>query len=265
MDRFDLVRSLVNQKFGEVRVLIEDNGVLFCGTDVARALGYAKPQNALSAHCPHALKRGVEVQTGVKSDGTPALQTIDMTFIPEGDVYRLIVRSKMESAEEFEHWLFDEMLPTLRSTGGYITDESLVVNTYFSNLDDGAKSAMAAIFKNLREQIEKNAQLKITNDCLVKETRTWDKRKVVVAMIRSLAARKYNNNYAAAYRDYYKELRYKKGICLSQRDGGNVMLDRVEDYEWDDLVQVATAMLEDNGIVVAEVVNGVNAELTKVG
>ena len=56
MDRFDLVKSLVNQKFGEVRVLIEDDGVLFCGTDVARALGYAKPQNALSAHCPHALK-----------------------------------------------------------------------------------------------------------------------------------------------------------------------------------------------------------------
>lgn len=265
MDRFDLVKSLVNQKFGEVRVLIEDDGVMFCGTDVARALGYAKPQNALSAHCPHALKRGVGVQTGVKSDGTPALQTIDMTFIPEGDVYRLIVRSKMESAEEFEHWLFSEMLPTLRSTGGYITDESLVVNTYFSNLDDSAKSAMAAIFKNLREQIEKNAQLKLMNDCLVKETRTWDKRKFVVAMIRSLAARKYNNNYAAAYRDYYKELRYKKGICLSQIDGGNVMLDRVEDYEWDDLVQVATAMLEDNGIVVAEVVNGVNAESTKVG
>lgn len=257
MDRFDLVKSLVNQKFGEVRVLIEDDGVLFCGTDVARALGYSNPQKATRDHCRCLTIRSVPHPQSKN-------KTIDMTFISEGDVYRLIARSKMEAAEEFEHWLFDEMLPTLRSTGGYITDESLVVNTYFSNLDDGAKTAMAAIFKNLREQIEKNAQLKLTNDCLVKETRTWDKRKVVVAMIRSLAARKYNNNYAAAYRDYYKELRYKKGICLSQRDGGNVMLDRVEDYEWDDLVQVATAMLEDNGIVVAEVVNGVNAELTKV-
>lgn len=113
MDRFDLMRSLVNQKFGEVRVLIEDNGVLFCGTDVARALEYTNPRKAIRDHCPRGTKRSVGVQTGVKSDGTPALQTIDMTFIPEGDVYRLIVRSKMESAEEFEHWLFDEMLPTV--------------------------------------------------------------------------------------------------------------------------------------------------------
>ena len=112
MDRFDLVKSLVNQKFGEVRVLIEDDGVLFCGTDVARALEYTNPRKAIRDHCPRGTKRSVGVQTGVKSDGTPALQTIDMTFIPEGDVYRLIVRSKMESAEEFEHWLFDEMLPT---------------------------------------------------------------------------------------------------------------------------------------------------------
>ena len=253
------VKIFESEEFGSVRTVEEDGKMLFCGSDVAKALGYTRPNDAVNDHC--------------RIDATSKRRTIidrlgrkqEALFIPEGDVYRLIVRSKMESAEEFEHWLFDEMLPTLRSTGGDITGGSLVVNTYFSNLDDSAKSAMAAIFKNLREQIEKNAQLKLTNDCLVKETRTWDKRKFVVAMIRSLAARKYNNNYAAAYRDYYKELRYKKGICLSQIDGDNVMLDRVEDYEWDDLVQVATAMLEDNGIVVAEVVNGVNAELTKVG
>ena len=255
MDRFDLVKSLLNQKFGEVRVLVEDDGVLFCAKDIAVALGYSNPRKSVADHCKGVTKRDTLTEGGVQS----------LSFITEGDVYRLIARSKMEAAEEFEHWLFDEMLPTLRSTGGDITDESLVVNTYFSNLDDGAKSAMAAIFKNLREQIEKNAQLKLTKDCLVKETRTWDKRKVVVAMIRSLAARKYNNNFAAAYRDYYKELRYKKGICLSQRDGGKVMLDKVEDGEWDDLIQVATAMLEDNGIVVAEVVNGVNAEVAKAG
>ena len=244
-----------SEEFGAVRTISENGRILFCAKDVAVALGYSNPRKAVADHCKGVTKRDTLTEGGVQS----------LSFITEGDVYRLIARSKMEAAEEFEHWLFDEMLPTLRSTGGYITDESLVVNTYFSNLDDGAKSAMAAIFKNLREQIEKNAQLKLTNDCLVKETRTWDKRKVVVAMIRSLAARKYNNNFAAAYRDYYKELRYKKGICLSQRDGGKVMLDKVEDGEWDDLIQVATAMLEDNGIVVAEVVNGVNAEVAKAG
>lgn len=116
MDRFELVKSLVNQKFGEVRVLVEDDGVLFCGSDVAKALGYEKPRNAIAAHCPHALKRGIEVQTGFKADNTPAIQVVDMSFIPEGDVYRLIIRSKLKEAEEFEHWLFDEMIPKITQT-----------------------------------------------------------------------------------------------------------------------------------------------------
>ena len=112
-----MVRVFENEEFGNVRMIVENGEVLFCGTDVARALKYARPLNAISQHCPHSLKRGVGVQTGVKADGTPAMQTVEMIFIPEGDVYRLVVHSRLETAVRFERWVFDEVLPTLRKTG----------------------------------------------------------------------------------------------------------------------------------------------------
>ena len=108
-----------HDQFGDVRIIEENGKVLFCGKDVAKALGYAKPRNAINTHCRGALKRGVGVQTGVKADGSPAIQHIEAIFIPEGDLYRLITHSKLPAAERFEKWVFDEVLPTIRKTGGY--------------------------------------------------------------------------------------------------------------------------------------------------
>ena len=102
-----------NSEFGQVRTIFEDGKVLFCGLDVAAALGYAKPRNAITAHCRCALKRGVP-HTQAES------KEIEMIFIPEGDVYRLITHSKLPSAQRFERWVFDEVLPTLRQTGSYV-------------------------------------------------------------------------------------------------------------------------------------------------
>lgn len=109
-----------NPAFGSVRTLTENGKTLFCAVDIARPLGYAKPHNAIQAHCPHALKRGIGVQTGTKADGSPAMQEIEMAFIPEGDVYRLIARSRLPEAQKFESWIFDEVVPSIRKTGGYI-------------------------------------------------------------------------------------------------------------------------------------------------
>lgn len=128
-----------------------------------------------------------------------------------------------------------------------------------------ALQAMADIQKYHNRHIDaltkENNSLSLTNQCLAKETRTWDRRKVVVAMIRSLAHRVYNNDYKKAYSDFYKELRYKKSIRLSQREGGKTKLDTVNDDEWDDLIQVAAAMLEEHGIPIQDVVHAKNAEL----
>lgn len=105
-----MVQMFSNPEFGEIRMIETDDGkMLFCGADVAKALGYAKPQNAIQAHCRGALKQGILTNGGKQ----------EMLFIPEGDVYRLIAHSKLPNAEKFERWVFDEVLPTIRKTGSY--------------------------------------------------------------------------------------------------------------------------------------------------
>ena len=112
------METFSSQEFGSVRIIEEDGKYLFCGIDVASALGYSKPRNAITAHCRYALKRGVPHPQAPD-------KLIEMIFIPEGDVYRLIVQSKLPSAERFESWVFDEVLPTIRKHGAYVTDNIL--------------------------------------------------------------------------------------------------------------------------------------------
>ncbi len=106
------LQTFNNKQFGELRTAEIEGKIYYSGTDVARALGYSKPQDAVSRHCRYSVKRGVpHPQNPVKE--------IDMSFIPEGDVYRLTARSKLPQAEKFESWVFDEVLPQINHTGGY--------------------------------------------------------------------------------------------------------------------------------------------------
>lgn len=114
-----------NPDFGTVRTLDDNGAILFAATDVAKALGYAKPQDAIYKHCPHSVKRRVGVQTGEKADGTPAIQSVEMSFIPESDLYRLVFGSKLPSAEKFTDWVTSEVLPSIRKHGAYMTPETL--------------------------------------------------------------------------------------------------------------------------------------------
>ena len=102
-----------NPDFGEVRTLEENGKVLFCGSDVAKALGYAKPQNAIAIHCKGALKRGIPTSGGIQ----------EMSFIPESDLYRLVFSSKLPNAERFTDWVTEEVLPSIRKNGGYIAGQ----------------------------------------------------------------------------------------------------------------------------------------------
>lgn len=100
-----------NDQFGQVRTIEENGKVLFCGSDVAKALGYANPSKALKDHC-----RGITKRYTLTSSGEQ-----EMSFISDGDVYRLITRSKLPDAEKFESWVFDEVLPSIQKHGGYLT------------------------------------------------------------------------------------------------------------------------------------------------
>ena len=130
----NVIKIFENDEFGSLRTLTDEHGrIMFCGKDVASALGYSNTKDAIRRHC----------RWGVKHDlphpQTPA-RTIEMVFIPEGDVYRLISHSRLPSAEKFESWIFDEVLPTIRRTGGYVANEDMFVDNYLPFLDDAYRN-----------------------------------------------------------------------------------------------------------------------------
>ena len=104
-----------NSEFGELGVLTIDGKEYFPATQCATILGYKSPKDAIYAHCKGAVKHRLPTSGG----------TQEAKFIPEGDLYRLIIRSKLPAAEKFERWVFDEVLPELRKNGSYGNDNNL--------------------------------------------------------------------------------------------------------------------------------------------
>lgn len=119
------IMTFTNTEFGNLDVLIENDKYYFPASECAEKLGYVNPRKAILDHCPHVTKRDIGVRTGLKADGTPAFQTVTKTFIPECDLYRLIVRSKLPAVQKFENWVFEDVLPTIRKHGAYIMPELL--------------------------------------------------------------------------------------------------------------------------------------------
>lgn len=104
-----------NEEFGSLRTMEIDGKIYFCGSDVAKMLGYARPSKAIIDHCKGVLKWDTPTKGGIQS----------LSYIPEGDVYRLITHSKLPSAEKFESWVFDEVLPSIKQYGAYLTPDTL--------------------------------------------------------------------------------------------------------------------------------------------
>lgn len=102
-----------SEEFGEIRTVEIKGKPYFAGSDVASALGYAIPHKAVQTHCKGVLKWNIPTKSGNQ----------DALFIPEGDVYRLIMRSKLPAAEKFESLVMDEVIPSIRKNGGYIAGQ----------------------------------------------------------------------------------------------------------------------------------------------
>lgn len=107
-----------NEQFGEVRIVIKNSEPWFVGKDVAVALGYAKPENALATHVD------LEDKTSTLIQGSGSNYKSKVVLINESGLYALVFGSKLEKAKEFKRWVTSEVLPTLRKTGEYKVKES---------------------------------------------------------------------------------------------------------------------------------------------
>ena len=141
-----------NEEFGSVRTVVIENEPWFVGKDVAEALGYKDTVNAIKAHCN---KDGVVIRHLTDSLG----RRQQTKFINEGNLYRLIINSKLPTAEKFEQWVFEEVLPSIRKHGAYMTPET--IEAAILNPDTLIKIATA-----LKEEKEKNQVLQAVNSTL---------------------------------------------------------------------------------------------------
>lgn len=124
-----------NAEFGEVRVVEHEGQPWFVASDVAKALGYEKPNNAVNEHCKKVNK--------FSYPNSGQLQPYNI--IPESDVYRLVMRSNLPKAIEFQDWICEEVIPSLRKTGGYMLTKA----------DDTPESIMARAVLVAQETIER--------------------------------------------------------------------------------------------------------------
>lgn len=108
--------SFVSEKFGRVR-MVEVNGRPYAvAKDVATALGYKNTNDAINKHCKGVVKHDTLTNGGKQ----------EMNIIPEGDIIRLAVKCPLDGADEFESWIFDEVMPSVLQNGGYISENATV-------------------------------------------------------------------------------------------------------------------------------------------
>lgn len=141
-----------DSEFGELNLIAVEDKIYFPATQCAKILGYKNPQEAIRAKC-----KGVRKMLTPTTGGSQ-----EVNYIPEGDLYRLIVSSKLPTAERFECWVFDEILPTIHKTGGYVNNDELFINTYLPYADDNTKNLFRLqlnTIMQLNHKIEQNKPL----------------------------------------------------------------------------------------------------------
>lgn len=133
-----------NERLGEIRTMNIDGQPYFVGKDIAEALGYSNTRDALARHVDDEDKNTVVIPDGI---GNP-----NKTVINESGLYSLILSSKLPKAKEFKHWVTSEVLPSIRKTGGYNSEQSDAYKT--KRLEIMAMNAKARIMKEQNKRLE---------------------------------------------------------------------------------------------------------------
>jgi prophage antirepressor-like protein len=134
-------------EFGELGVLIIGGKEYFPASKCASILGYTNPRDAIVRHCRGVVKHDIIDNLG---------RTQEMNFIPEGDLYRLIIRSNLPEAQRFESWVFDEVLPSIRKYGLYAPD--VLIDKMLGNPEYGIR-----LLTEYKQAKEKARQLELEN------------------------------------------------------------------------------------------------------
>lgn len=131
----DNLKVFENDEFGQLSVIVKNNKEYIEAIEVATILGYSNPRDAVNRHCDEdgVVFSDVVVVKGFRKDNSEIFQSVTKKFIDEGNLYRLIVKSKLPSAKKFEKWVMEEVLPSIRKHGAYMSEE--VISKTLDNPD----------------------------------------------------------------------------------------------------------------------------------
>lgn len=193
-----------NEEFGSVRTIQIDGQPYFLAKDIADALKYVNPRDAVMRHCRGVVKHDTPTKSGIQS----------MSYIPEGDIYRLIIRSKLPEAERFESWVFDEVIPQIRKTGSYSV-ENMVPKTFSEAL------RLAADLQEEKERLE-IANKELEEEKKINEPKVLFADSVVASedsiLVRELAKILKQNGYETGEQRLYDQLRKEGYICKNSTE-----------------------------------------------
>lgn len=147
-----------NEEFGEIRTITINNEPWFVGKDVASALGYTDINHSVIDH----VDEEDRVNSKTQGQNDPELGQRGTWLINESGLYSLVLSSKLKSAKSFKRWITSEVLPTIRKTGGYVSNDDLFVETYLSSADDATKLIFRTTLATVRQLNEDNRKLKQT-------------------------------------------------------------------------------------------------------
>lgn len=210
------IQIFQNEQFGKVRVTMDNNNEpLFCLTDVAKALGYNRPADAVNQHC-----KGVVVLPTPTNGG---MQNIK--FGKEGEVYRLTMKSKLPEAEKFQDWVCNDVLPSIRKHGTYMTEQTLEK----ALLSPDYLIRLATQIKEERqkriEAEEANKKLSEANtyqtrviEGLTKQIPLAEMRQRIVQIVQKGGPQTVQANWRLLYQEFDKK--YHKNLTARMNNGG---------------------------------------------
>lgn len=212
-----------SEEFGEIRTIEIDGKPYFVATDVATALGYVNPRKAVNDHCKGVTKRDTPTSSGVQS----------MSYINEGDLYRLIMKSKLPSAEKFESWVMDEVLPTIRKTGGYRKPMSTAEQIKLLALGNTELNERVTDVEKKINSLENDMPL---YGCEIDDIKNHVNRKVVnVLGGKTSEAYRDGSIRSSVFKDIYRQLKREYGCVSSYKSIKRKWIDDahnlINDYE----------------------------------
>lgn len=164
----DVIKTFTNNNFGTVRTICHDGEPWFVGKDVAAILGYKNTSKALADH--------VDTEDKLNNDSLLSLGQRGGWIINESGLYSLIISSKKPEAKAFKRWITSNVLPTIRKTGGYVSNDEMFIDTYLANADPQTKELFRlnlSTIRQLNNKIEQDkplvdfaSQIQTSEDCI---------------------------------------------------------------------------------------------------